>query len=364
MSLDNSSSEDAQYLQTDKVSGEKYIFNSSRTDRGGSNAPNMLEENVPESSLKFKVYNYIVLNGSGAAGGSSRYFTISFIMKKHNVTNTSRVGVLAGNGWYLQTYYDSLIVTDSPSLSSTLTDADNMAIAPVCLGDGTPHHVALVFGVNDSNGASAVRVYVDGIKKADSYENQILTTTSIREYLTYIGGTSSSATFGRDDNPGWMQQFHKWDRELTAHEVANLAYFAKFSLPAVTLSGTIVDGYIANEFRVRMHRADTGELIHQEVTDTGSFSAEVPDHEYYVIVSAEQGEPWRPGIAYGVGDKVYPSNPNATRFYFECTVAGTTGATEPVWNINQYDTTLDNDIIWTIVEALIQPITHAPVRGA
>ena len=131
----------------------------------------------------------------------------------------------------------------------------------------------------------------------------------------------------------------------------------------VTVSGSILEAYIASDWRVRIHRSSDGALIHEEVTATGSFSALVPDVEYYVIVTAEQGEVWRPGIARTLGDKVYPTNPSSVRFYFECTTAGTSDTTEPSWNVNLGQTTTDGSAVWRVVEGLISPITHAPIRG-
>jgi len=55
---------------------------------------------------------------------------------------------------------------------------------------------------------------------------------------------------------------------------------------------------------------------------------------------------WRGGAAYTAGSKVIPINFNG--LYYECTVAGTSGATEPTnWPLRSGATSIDNTVTWT-----------------
>jgi len=54
---------------------------------------------------------------------------------------------------------------------------------------------------------------------------------------------------------------------------------------------------------------------------------------------------WAASTAYNVGDKVIPTTANDR--YYECTTAGTSGATEPAWTTGIGDTITDGTVVWT-----------------
>lgn len=57
---------------------------------------------------------------------------------------------------------------------------------------------------------------------------------------------------------------------------------------------------------------------------------------------------WSASTAYVVGDLVKPTSHNG--YYYECTTAGTSGASEPTWDTTVGGTTSDNTVTWTTRE--------------
>ena len=65
--------------------------------------------------------------------------------------------------------------------------------------------------------------------------------------------------------------------------------------------------------------------------------------EIYVEAIKTGANTWTASTAYAVGDLVIPTY--NSKYYFECTTAGTSGASEPVWLSNTETT--DNSVKWT-----------------
>lgn len=61
---------------------------------------------------------------------------------------------------------------------------------------------------------------------------------------------------------------------------------------------------------------------------------------------------WNDATAYAVGDIVRPSVASGTGFFFRCTIAGTSGATEPFWPTVIANTVVDGTVTWTAVSIL------------
>ena len=61
---------------------------------------------------------------------------------------------------------------------------------------------------------------------------------------------------------------------------------------------------------------------------------------------------WQASSAYNVGDVVQATIQPATGFFFRCTVAGTTSATEPFWPTIIGNTTVDGTVTWMAVTIL------------
>ena len=66
---------------------------------------------------------------------------------------------------------------------------------------------------------------------------------------------------------------------------------------------------------------------------------------------------WSQNTAYSLGDVRRPSLVPVDGFFFKVTTAGTSGATEPVWNQNLGQTTTDNSVTWTAISAVYEDLS-------
>lgn len=363
----NSPTADATYRYYNEVGSDsityKYASGSSAT--GNGQKPTLFAEDDGSYSTGFRYKNYL----EGSFGNLSTSLTFQ-IAVMNNEWHGTEVHCLFGG--YPHTLYVSGGVLCWYNGFNPSFGTNNATLIGPALDEGSEYlitySIATAGGYNNSQ---HVKIYVNGSKVVDSLDSGVSITGALggqnmQSVLTNYSESEASC-FGKQTDPAicdaFCQEVSFWSRQLSDYEVSKLGYLFWKNANPVVVSGSIVEGYHATDFRVRMHESATGELVHQEVTASGSFSALVPDLEYYVIVSAEQGEVWFPSMAPSIGDKVYPTNPSATRFYFECTTAGVAGTTEPSWNLNLDNTTNDGTVVWTVVEGLIQPITHAPVRG-
>ena len=65
----------------------------------------------------------------------------------------------------------------------------------------------------------------------------------------------------------------------------------------------------------------------------------------WTCVRTGQAAPtWQASTDYAVGDKVVPTSDNT--YYYECTVAGTSGSSEPTWPTTVGDTVTDGSVTW------------------
>jgi hypothetical protein len=60
-----------------------------------------------------------------------------------------------------------------------------------------------------------------------------------------------------------------------------------------------------------------------------------------------KGTAWQASHAYVLGDVVVPTTGLENGFRYECTTAGTSGASAPTWNTVEGGTTTDNTVTWT-----------------
>lgn len=84
----------------------------------------------------------------------------------------------------------------------------------------------------------------------------------------------------------------------------------------------------------------------------GIIQGDKDTHDYYYLDSnganGKAWSIWTPNKTYAVGDKVMPTNTVADNYsvYWQCTVGGTSGNTEPTWNTSPNNNTIDNTITW------------------
>lgn len=73
-------------------------------------------------------------------------------------------------------------------------------------------------------------------------------------------------------------------------------------------------------------------------------SNSVPSSYYFGLFTVKQV--WS-STAFSVGDLVIPQNYASTNKIFRCTTAGSSGASEPIWNTTSGATTPDGSVTWT-----------------
>jgi hypothetical protein len=69
------------------------------------------------------------------------------------------------------------------------------------------------------------------------------------------------------------------------------------------------------------------------------------DGHVHIFVPKVTGTTWKADTVYAKGDHVIPTTPN--NLTYRCSVAGTSGATEPTWPTAKGETVADNDVTWT-----------------
>lgn len=129
------------------------------------------------------------------------------------------------------------------------------------------------------------------------------------------------------------------------------------------INGTIDESLAASDWIAFANDLKTQNPVGKvEFTGT-AFTIPVNDSRLCMVtVFAKQGNEWLADTQYFVGDKVIPTDPVTTPYYYTCTVAGISGSTEPVFPVTPGGTVVDGGATWERVERLIQPVTHSPIR--
>jgi len=71
--------------------------------------------------------------------------------------------------------------------------------------------------------------------------------------------------------------------------------------------------------------------------------ANQPDGLYKTM----KGTAWEASTAYSLGDIVVPTAGLENGFRYECTTAGTSGGSEPIWKTTEGETNSDGTVVWT-----------------
>jgi len=122
------------------------------------------------------------------------------------------------------------------------------------------------------------------------------------------------------------------------------------------LTGPIVETTNITDWDVHAFSLDG--TTHLTVTATG-VTYNIPvvlDIPYIVTGLPSLQHVWAAGVAIASGDYI---TSETTPHIWVAGGAGTTGGSEPTWNLT--GTTVDNDITWTYVEELVQPVSQAPL---
>ena len=265
------------------------------------------------------------------------------------------------------------LVAGAGSLSNKLHT--NMDLLKNNIEKGVTHTIGLRFEPLDttfSTGAGYFFVYFDGkfigeITGSSSNSSfYILRSEEINNYKSSSNSTGIPTRFVSDLI--WLHSSENASTRAlllpTDYEIAKMHNLATKGIGTATISGAVSESSAATDFNIIFNNYATGEFIRSIITNDGTFSELLPDYNYAVTCYPVVGDAWSADTSVILDTKMLPSNPDVIRFYFKVVTAGITGTTEPTWNTSAIGAqTVDGTVTWELVEALTQPITHAPVRG-
>lgn len=159
-------------------------------------------------------------------------------------------------------------------------------------------------------------------------------------------------------------RYYDLENQTVTYEymVFNAVSLAIYKEQNYEVVGSISEALAMANWKATAYDIGTGS-IQGEVLFTGTdFTLSVPsENAVNVTIEAQQGSVWETIKLYSLDDLVFPTEPDVTPYYYECTTAGTSGGTEPVWPITISGTVTDGSVEWTRVEKLINPETHGPI---
>lgn len=130
----------------------------------------------------------------------------------------------------------------------------------------------------------------------------------------------------------------------------------------LSISFTLIESLAATTFYAVLNSMTGTHVASAEVTgQSGAIEVSSAD-PVLLTVFPKIGSSWVSSTSYALNDKVFPTDPTTSPFYYECTTAGTSGSTEPTWPST--GSVVDGTVEWVYVERIVQPITHGPLIPA
>lgn len=106
----------------------------------------------------------------------------------------------------------------------------------------------------------------------------------------------------------------------------------------------------------------SGELILKKAVFNGDTTVLMPNsNPVSVTINQECGTKWQAQKTYFIDELVFPTNPNATPYYYRNRKTAMTADIEPIWSTNPDAFTTDGGCVWEMVERFNQPITQSPL---
>jgi len=152
---------------------------------------------------------------------------------------------------------------------------------------------------------------------------------------------------------------------LTAN-TSGISLYLDYCPPFRGATGTITESLAESTFTVRIANATNGTVLKSVTTKTNFYgyhnTSTADDTPLMITAYADHGSRWRSSVTKSLTNLIFPSDP-AVGHYYECEVAGTTGATEPVWPTNG-GTVVDGTVTWRDKGQVVQPVTQYPLSLA
>jgi hypothetical protein len=204
--------------------------------------------------------------------------------------------------------------------------------------------------VGVSVNAGAATFNIDGTNDGAATSATSFAPTKLYD-LTFAGTGDEAAVFGT---------------ALTGEQILDIYEMASYTLAQLTLfgiKGILTESITADQWIARTHKRDNGDFLDSYTWDgTGFYNVLTAQYEGAVDVTILQdiGLEWKPSVVTALDDRVYPTNAVTNNFYFICTTAGTTGASEPAWPGS--GTIVDGTVTWTWKGGLVRPKVHGPLK--
>jgi len=282
-------------------------------------------------------------------------FTIEAWVRLISQTNdygsilSSNVGSFSSPSVFILCFGENAPLTNQRKKVAFGTFATNpIVLGTTLLNINQWYHIAV------SRAGSTVRLFIDGI-----IENSATDTSS-------INFDSSGSRIGHNLWDGASGYFNGYIDDLRITKgVAR--YTSNFTAPTLAfpdyqpyVSGTITESLSATDFKARVYQLSDGALVGNTTVTSSPYTIELTTLDpVLVTMLPDYGTQWTASTAYALNDKVFPTDPAASPYYYECTTAGTSDASEPTWPTS--GTVNDGTAVWTYVEQMVQPITHGPL---
>lgn len=130
-------------------------------------------------------------------------------------------------------------------------------------------------------------------------------------------------------------------------------------------AGAISESQYTNSFAIKEFDLNM-DLQNKYIIDTGlesSYLLEYPRKTTAYLTCSPDIEIWKARKIYQIGDIVMPHTVTASGYYYEATLGGTSGESEPVWEIGVDSVTTDNTVEWTRKDLIVRPQIHGPVSS-
>jgi hypothetical protein len=291
--------------------------------------------------------DYLSIPNNDAFELGSSDFTIEFFIKPDTI-NTPKLlldkRTASTNGFYFSqpTADPSKIAFGGGDGTTSITPI----ISSISISTSQFHHVAL------SKTGTTATMYIDGVSAG---------TTTITSFASNTAGLVIGVFF---DLSGYFYAGFLDEIRITKG-VAR--YTTNFTPPTSAfpdyqpyISGTLSESLAATDFKARVYQLSDGALVSDTTVTSSPYTLELQTLEpVLVTMLPDYGTQWAASTAYALNDKVFPTDPATSPYYYECTTAGTSDASEPTWPTS--GTVNDGTAVWTYVEQMVQPITHGPL---
>jgi hypothetical protein len=206
-------------------------------------------------------------------------------------------------------------------------------------------HVAI------SRNSSITKMFVNGVQVGLNYSDSISYIDLVTVAANYPLGTEPF--FGYIDDVRITKGIARYTSNFTPPTSA-------FPDHQPYISGTLTESLAATDFKARVYQLSDGALVSDTTVTSSPYTLELQTLEpVLVTMLPDYGTQWAASTAYALNDKVFPTDPATSPYYYECTTAGTSDASEPTWPTS--GTVNDGTAVWTYVEQMVQPITHGPL---